>query len=71
MSDDTKDINGVWYTANIDSPIFSKDMAELLKQTHGDRAHLYALERVISEQSSEDDIKLWRSVMDILDKEKE
>ena len=71
MSDDTKDVNGVWYTANIDSPRFYKDIAELLKQTHGDKAYLYALERVISEQSGEHEVKLWKSVMDFLDKEKE
>lgn len=70
MSDDTKDVNGVWYTANIDSPRFSKDIAELLKQTHGDKAYLYALEKVISEQSGEHEVKLWKSVMDFLDKEK-
>jgi CRISPR/Cas system-associated protein Csm6 len=68
--DDTKDINGVWYSANADNPRFASDIAKLLKETHGDRAHLYALEKVISIESNKHEIYLWKSVIDLLDKEK-
>lgn len=68
--DDTKDINGVWYSANVNNRRFTQEVAELLSYTHGDRAYLYALERVISESSNEEEVALWKSVLTHLEKEK-
>jgi len=59
-----------WYSTNANDPRFSHDIAELLIQTHGDMAHIYALERVVSESSSKEEVKLWKAVLTLLDKEK-
>ena len=59
-----------WYITDAKNPRFADDIAELLKQTHGDKAHYYALERVVSDTSSEEEVKLWKAVLTLLDKEK-
>ena len=59
-----------WYSTNVKDPRFSQDIAELLKETYGDMAHIYALERVVSESSSKEEVKLWKAVLTLLDKEK-
>jgi len=61
-----------WYVTtakNTMTSSFAEDVAELLKQTHGDLAHLYALERVVRTDSTVGEVKLWREVLTILDKE--
>jgi hypothetical protein len=58
-----------WYRTDGNSPRFVHDVAELLMKTHGDKSHLYALERVVKEGSSEEEVKLWREVLTLLDKE--
>jgi hypothetical protein len=60
----------VWYNTNADSPRFSQDIAELLKETHGDMAHIYALEKVVNENNGSEEVKLWKAVLTLLDKEK-
>ena len=60
----------LWYSTNANDPRFANDIAELLKETHGDRAYFYALERVVNESSSEEEVKLWKAVLTLLDKEK-
>jgi hypothetical protein len=59
-----------WYETNASSPRFSEDIAKLLKETHGDMAYLYALERVVKEDSTEQEVALWKVVLTLLDKEK-
>lgn len=59
-----------WYSTNANDPKFADDIAELLKETHGDRAYFYALERVVNESSSVEEVNLWKAVLTLLDKEK-
>ena len=59
-----------WYSTSPENPRFVNDIADLLKETHGDRAHFYALERVVKDGSSEEEVKLWKAVLTLLDKEK-
>lgn len=63
-------MNDKWYSTDARSPRFASDVASLLKESHGDRAYFYALEKVVSEKSSEEEVSLWRAVLTLLDKEK-
>jgi hypothetical protein len=60
----------VWYNTNADSPRFVEDIVTLLKETHGDRAYFYALERVVNENNRSEEVELWKAVLTLLDKEK-
>jgi hypothetical protein len=59
-----------WYSTDPENPRFTNDIAKVLIETHGDMAHIYALERVVSDKCSEEEVKLWRAVLTLLDKEK-
>lgn len=59
-----------WYYTDVSNPRFTEDVAKVLKETHGDRAYLYALERVVSESSSKQEVSLWKAVLTLLEKEK-
>ena len=59
-----------WYRTDANDPRFSQDIAELLKETHGDKAYLYALERIVSDDRSIEEVNLWKAVLTLLDKEK-
>ena len=59
-----------WYSTDRNSPRFTEDIVDLLKETHGDRAYFYALERVIDVRSDEQEVNLWKAVLTLLDKEK-
>jgi len=70
MTDEKEKRYEKWYSTDASNPKFSHDIAELLIQTHGDMAHIYALERVVNENSSKEEVNLWKAVLTLLDKEK-
>jgi hypothetical protein len=70
MTDKKEEQYEVWYNTNADSPRFSQDIAKLLKETHGDRAYFYALEKVVNENNGSEEVELWKAVLTLLDKEK-
>jgi len=59
-----------WFSADIHDPRFSQDIAELLGNTHGATAHLYALEKVLESEERDDvaSVNLWKGVLKILDR---
>ena len=70
MTDEKEKRYEKWYSTDARNPKFLHDIAELLIQTHGDMAHIYALERVVNENSSKEEVNLWKAVLTLLDKEK-
>ena len=62
-----------WYSSHPDDPRFTKDIVDLLKETHGaDHAHLYALEKMLLAQEHDDShgVELWRGILTALDRGK-
>jgi len=55
---------------NIANPRFMTNMAENVKAKHGDGAHLYAVEKVMQGQETEDWllVNIWKEVLEELDK---
>jgi hypothetical protein len=62
-----------WYHTDPKDRRFSKDIVQALKENHGDRAHLYALERLLEGEQRKDElsIELWRDILDKLTEEKD
>jgi len=59
-----------WFSADVGDPRFSQDIAQLLNETHGSTAHLYALEKVLESEERGDGhaIDLWKGVLKLLDR---
>ena len=60
-----------WYHTDPRDRRFSGDLAQSVKDNHGEGAYLYALERLIEGEQRNDEmsVALWRSVLDKLTKE--
>ena len=59
-----------WYHTDRSSTYFAQDLTKATIDTHGDKAHLYALERFLEFEKHGDDLgmSIWREVLDRLDK---
>jgi hypothetical protein len=62
--------NDEWYHTNRKSTYFAQDLTRATIETHGDGAHLYALERFLEFEKHDDELgmSIWRKVLDKLDK---
>ena len=61
-----------WYHTDPQDRRFAQDITRMVIENHGDKAHLYALERFLEFEQNNDELgmSLWRNVLDKLDKEK-
>ena len=59
-----------WYHTDRNSTYFNKDLTRAVIETHGERAHLHALEKFLWHQERGDDMgmKMWQEVLFKLDK---
>jgi len=58
-----------WYHTDRTSTYFNQDLTRATIESHGDRAHLYALERFLDHESRGDEVgmKLWQEILFKLD----
>ena len=59
-----------WYRVSFLDPSFVTDMVRLVLNSHGERAHLFCLGRILNSDDAEE-VLMWKKVLTILDNEKE
>jgi len=70
MNSDIHKDDEEWYRVSFLDPSFVTDMVRLILNTHGERAHLFCLGRILNSEDAEE-VLMWKKVLTILDNEKE